>query len=118
MRDNFGTRIAQSVTFWIGTWTCVIGFLSFEAIWMTLNGSHVMNFDPAPFILLNLGLSTWAGIQGSIIMINQKYQQKISDESDKKRDEILSKLLDLETRQMEMYEHQQSVKGLFKSWLK
>lgn len=113
-----GKRIAQTVTSFIGSWYCVFGFIVFCLIWMALNEFHVLNIDPEPFILLNLCLSTWAGIQCSIVMINQRYTQATNDESDRKRDEILQKLLEMEQRQMEMHEQQQHVKGLFSKWLK
>ena len=43
------------------------------AIWMLINVLHTFgwNFDPYPFILLNLALSTIAAIQAPLIMMSQ-----------------------------------------------
>lgn len=122
---NWRRKLAESITFWIGTWVCVFCFLGFECIWMLLNSVGVFHIDPAPFILLNLVLSTWAGIQSSLIMINQKYQQQIADDADKKRDIILMRLLENDEKNelilsklLEMEQAQQNMKGIFSKWLK
>jgi len=61
-----------------GSWTFILGFLLIMAIWITINGLNIlgMRFDPFPFILLNLILSTIAALQAPVILMSQK---RISD---------------------------------------
>ena len=56
-----------------GSWTFIISFILMMAIWMLINVLHPfgLNFDPYPFILLNLALSTIAAIQAPLIMMSQ-----------------------------------------------
>ncbi|MGG6832491.1 UNVERIFIED_CONTAM: DUF1003 domain-containing protein [Streptococcus canis] len=70
---TFGQRLADQVAHFGGTWTFIISFMIFMALWMIFN---VMNpfglaFDKYPFILLNLSLSTLAAIQAPLIMMSQ-----------------------------------------------
>ena len=44
------------------------------AIWMLLNDVHPVAWDPYPFILLNLCLSTVAALQAPVIMMSQNRQ--------------------------------------------
>ena len=43
-------------------------------VWMSVNIVRLSNFDPYPFILLNLALSTIAALQAPIIMMSQNRQ--------------------------------------------
>ena len=71
----------------MGSWPFVFGFLVAMAIWALVNtGLHVggsagkAGFDPYPYILLNLMLSTLAGLQGAILLIAAKRQDQISSD--------------------------------------
>src|SRR5204862_3589770 len=44
------------------------------AVWMLINILRYANFDPYPFILLNLVLSTLAALQAPVIMMSQNRQ--------------------------------------------
>ena len=70
---TFGQRVADSVARFGGSWTFIISFILMMAIWMLINVLHPfgLNFDPYPFILLNLALSTIAAIQAPLIMMSQ-----------------------------------------------
>ncbi len=70
---TFGQRVADSVARFGGSWTFIISFILMMAIWMLINVLHPFgwNFDPYPFILLNLALSTIAAIQAPLIMMSQ-----------------------------------------------
>lgn len=59
---TFGQKIADNVARFGGSWTFIISFVLILFIWIGLNGLHLLgvNFDPYPFILLNLVLSTVA----------------------------------------------------------
>ena len=70
---TFGQRVADSVARFGGSWTFIISFIMMMAIWMLINVLHPFGwiFDPYPFILLNLALSTIAAIQAPLIMMSQ-----------------------------------------------
>ena len=74
-RLTFGERIADHVASFGGSWTFIITFGIFLAAWMTLNVFLAMRaYDPYPFILLNLILSTLAALQAPVIMMSQNRQ--------------------------------------------
>ena len=64
----------------MGSWPFVFGFLGIMAVWMTYNSLSNKPFDIYPFILLNLSLSTLAGLQGAILLIANKRADRISAE--------------------------------------
>ena len=68
-----GQRLADRVATVGGSWPFVIGFSLVLAIWILINSVVLKNraFDPFPYILLNLALSTLAAIQAPIIMMSQ-----------------------------------------------
>ncbi|MFY8091914.1 MAG: DUF1003 domain-containing protein [Niveispirillum sp.] len=72
---SFGDRLADRVASVGGSWRFVIGFGLVMAVWMALNAA-IWGFawDPYPFILLNLMLSTLAALQAPIIMMSQNRQ--------------------------------------------
>lgn len=70
----------------MGSWSFVIGFLAFMAVWAAANsvlyfggsnGKH--GFDPYPYILLNLCLSMLAGLQGAILLIAAKRSDRLAE---------------------------------------
>ncbi|GBF38904.1 DUF1003 domain-containing protein [Leptospira johnsonii] len=74
---SIGQRIADRVAEFGGSWTFIILFGSVMATWIGTNiiFSSSLRFDPYPFILLNLVLSTLAAIQAPIIMMSQNRQE-------------------------------------------
>jgi uncharacterized membrane protein len=62
----------------MGSWPFVFGALAFLAVWMYFNAEG--NFDPFPFILLNLILSCIAALQGAILLIAAKREDQINSE--------------------------------------
>ncbi|GAA4738679.1 DUF1003 domain-containing protein [Flavisolibacter ginsenosidimutans] len=74
---TFGQRVADKIASFGGSWTFIIIFFSFLALWMMINIWMLANkpFDPYPFILLNLILSCLAAIQAPIIMMSQNRQE-------------------------------------------
>jgi uncharacterized membrane protein len=74
---SFGDRVADGVAVFGGSWTFIIGFFAFLAVWMALNIALGQNeaFDAYPFILLNLVLSTIAAFQAPVIMMSQRRQE-------------------------------------------
>jgi hypothetical protein len=74
---TLGQRIADRVAKFGGSWTFIISFGLFLLIWISVNILWFSNkgFDPYPFILLNLILSTLAAIQAPVIMMSQNRQE-------------------------------------------
>jgi len=73
-RLTFGQRIADRVASFGGSWPFIFIAMSIMLIWMLINTVGVAKFDPYPYILLNLALSTIAAIQAPIIMMSQNRQ--------------------------------------------
>ncbi|HEY2972887.1 MAG TPA: DUF1003 domain-containing protein [Pyrinomonadaceae bacterium] len=79
-RATIGQRIADRVASFGGSWTFIIIYVSFLVSWMAFNtfvlvhygrGENGAEFDPYPYILLNLMLSMTAALQAPIIMMSQ-----------------------------------------------
>jgi uncharacterized membrane protein len=79
-KSTIGERIADRVASFGGSWTFIIIYLSFLISWMAFNtfvlvhygrGENGAQFDPYPYILLNLMLSMTAALQAPIIMMSQ-----------------------------------------------
>lgn len=70
---TFADRLSDRVAAFGGSWRFIIVFFSFMAIWILLNVVLLQEkeFDPYPFILLNLLLSCLAAIQAPLIMMSQ-----------------------------------------------
>jgi len=74
-----GDRAADIVRNGMGSWPFVFLFVLFMGIWAILNTLvPILHWDPYPFILLNLFLSTLAALQGAILLIAAKRQDAIS----------------------------------------
>ena len=86
---TFGQRVADGVAATMGSWRFIIIQSVILLIWITLNVvGFVQQWDPYPFILLNLALSFQAAYAAPIIMMSQNRQE----DRDRMRAE-----LDLET---------------------
>jgi uncharacterized membrane protein len=74
---TFGERLADRIAAFGGSWTFLISFGAFLALWIGLNSFvlYVRPIDPYPYILLNLILSCLAAIQAPIIMMSQNRQE-------------------------------------------
>ncbi len=79
-KATLGQRIADKVASFGGSWTFIIIYLVFLTGWMAFNtfvlvrygrGENGDQFDPYPYILLNLMLSMTAALQAPIIMMSQ-----------------------------------------------
>jgi uncharacterized membrane protein len=71
---TFGQRVADRVAKFGGSWPFIGLFSAVMFVWMGINIVSLTHFDPYPFILLNLCLSTLAAIQAPIIMMSQNRQ--------------------------------------------
>jgi uncharacterized membrane protein len=70
---TFGQHLADQVASVGGSWGFIIAFGTVLFGWMILNTAILMSraFDPYPYILLNLMLSTLASVQAPIILMSQ-----------------------------------------------
>lgn len=74
---TFGQLLADKIAAFGGSWVFISLFFTFIIGWIFINtywlsGGNI--FDPYPFILLNLGLSSLAAFQAPIIMMSQNRQ--------------------------------------------
>ncbi len=74
---SFGSRMADKIAKFAGSWTFIIIFVSCLLGWIAVNLIMLSSaFDPYPFILLNLVLSCIAAIQAPVIMMSQNRQEE------------------------------------------
>ena len=98
---TFGQRIADKVADFGGSWTFIISFGVFLLIWISINLFWLANkgFDPYPFILLNLILSSLAALQAPVIMMSQNRQED-KDRERARRDYMVNLKSELEIRML------------------
>ncbi|MDQ0735082.1 DUF1003 domain-containing protein [Arthrobacter agilis] len=75
-----GQRAADVLRNGMGSWAFIAVLVSLMLVWALMNTMILTNdaWDPYPYILLNLGLSMLAGLQGAILLIAAKRQDGIS----------------------------------------
>ncbi|MCC6803749.1 MAG: DUF1003 domain-containing protein [Anaerolineae bacterium] len=72
---TFGERIADRMSTFAGSWKFIIFFVVIMIVWIGANAyMGTRAFDPFPFILLNLTLSTLAALQAPVILMAQNRQ--------------------------------------------
>lgn len=98
---TYGQRIADKVADFGGSWTFIISFAVFLLVWICINIYWLGNkgFDPYPFILLNLILSSLAAIQAPVIMMSQNRQED-KDRERGKKDYMINLKSELEVRML------------------
>lgn len=64
-----GARVADRVTGFIGSWKFLVVQTVIVLIWIAGNIVLLFNFDPFPFILLNLAFSTQAAYAAPLILL-------------------------------------------------
>jgi uncharacterized membrane protein len=74
---SWGSRVADTVSGFGGSWKFILSFALFMLLWLVIN-LFLLNrpFDPFPFILLNLILSTIAALQAPIIIMSQNRKEE------------------------------------------
>lgn len=103
---SLGDRAADTIAGFGGSWTFLILFAAFLAGWMMLSRMQGQSsFDPYPFILLNLILSTIAAVQAPVIMMSQR-RQEAKDRMRARNDYQVNLKAELEIRHLhEKVEH-------------
>lgn len=72
---TFGERIADRMSTFAGSWKFILIFVGIMVVWISANAyMGARAFDPFPFILLNLTLSTLAALQAPVILMAQNRQ--------------------------------------------
>src|SRR6266516_1687783 len=116
---TIGQRIADRVASFGGSWTFIIIYCSFLAAWMFGNtfvlihygrGENGAEFDPYPYILLNLMLSMTAALQAPIIMMSQNragQKDRLAAEIDFKVNLKSELMLEELTRRMDRLQNEQ-----------
>jgi uncharacterized membrane protein len=76
-RRATGERLSDWLARFGGSWTFIVLFAVVIVAWMAINvvATAGREFDPYPFILLNLVLSCLAAIQAPIILMSQNRQE-------------------------------------------
>jgi uncharacterized membrane protein len=98
---TLGQRISDRVASFGGSWKFIISFSIILTVWILFNtlAPNREDFDPYPFILMNLVLSTVAAFQAPIIMMSQNRKE----EKDRKRTEnnhLINLKAELEVRSL------------------
>jgi uncharacterized membrane protein len=76
-KPAFVSRLADKVASFGGSWKFIVSFTILMMIWILINMYYLPHpFDPFPFILLNLLLSTVAALQAPIIMMSQNRKEE------------------------------------------
>ena len=96
-----GRGLSDKVARFGGSWKFIIFFTILLFIWIIVNTAtpDSIIFDPYPFILMNLILSTLAALQAPIIMMSQNRKE----EKDRKRNEndyLINLKAELELRRL------------------
>ncbi|KIC89847.1 DUF1003 domain-containing protein [Flavihumibacter sp. ZG627] len=98
---NRGQSVSDKVARFGGSWKFIISFSVILAVWVLFNTLSPKrdDFDPYPFILMNLVLSAIAALQAPIIMMSQNRKE----EKDRKRSEndyLINLKAELEVRNL------------------
>lgn len=96
-----GQGISDKVARFGGSWKFIIAFMIILFIWIVVNTatSDSIIFDPYPFILMNLILSTIAALQAPIIMMSQNRKEE-KDHKRSENDYLINLKAELELRSL------------------
>jgi uncharacterized membrane protein len=108
-----GERVADRVAQFGGSWRFIGMFGGILVVWMIINAwvLRAHPFDPYPFILLNLVLSTLAALQAPVIMMSQN-RQAHKDRLHAQRDYEVNLMAEIEIR--DLHDKMDSLR--FKQW--
>lgn len=100
-RRTFGQKIADMVARFGGSWSFIISFWLILIVWIAYNIIALRSaiFDPYPFILLNLLLSTIAALQAPVIMMSQNRQAE-KDRKQSESDYLINLKSEIELRSL------------------
>ena len=98
---TLGDRLADKIARFGGSWYFLGSFAFILLVWMAINTIALIKqeFDPYPFILLNLVLSCLAAIQAPIILMSQN-RQAARDRVKTDQDYLVNLKAELQIRQL------------------
>jgi len=110
---TLGEHVADKVAQFGGSWPFIGLFGAILVIWMVINVWVLARhpFDPYPFILLNLVLSTLAALQAPVIMMSQN-RQAHKDRMQANQDYEINLMAEIEIRDL----HDKLDSLRFKQW--
>ena len=110
---GLGERVADRVAQFGGSWRFIGLFGGILVVWMAINTWVLVQhpFDPYPFILLNLVLSTIAALQAPVIMMSQN-RQAAKDRIQANQDYEINLMAEIEIRDL----HDKLDSLRFKQW--
>jgi uncharacterized membrane protein len=99
---TLGQKAADFIANFGGSWKFITLFILFLVAWMGINTWFLLQkqFDPYPYILLNLVLSCLAAIQAPIILMTQNRQTE-RDRIDAKYDHAVNRKAEREIQQIQ-----------------
>jgi uncharacterized membrane protein len=71
---EFGQGLSDKVAGFVGSWQFIIWQTVILLIWMYINVEQLVHFDPYPFILMNLLLSSQAAYATPMILMSSNRQ--------------------------------------------
>jgi uncharacterized membrane protein len=100
---TFGERIADGAASGIGSWRFIIIQTVLVIIWVAINiTGFIFQWDPYPFILLNLMFSVQAAYTGPILLLAGNRQAARDRAMAQRDDDELGLLLHLQQEQMDV----------------
>jgi len=117
-----GQKISDKVAQFGGSWAFIITFFAILIVWIIFNttAGKLYQFDPYPFILMNLILSCVAALQAPIIMMSQNRQEE-KDRQRSENDYLINLKAELEVRGLHQKVDlllEEQIKTLFESQAK
>lgn len=96
-----GQKISDKVARFGGSWAFILSFFAILFVWIMYNtiAPQQKEFDPYPFILMNLILSCIAALQAPIIMMSQNRQEE-KDRQRSENDYLINLKAELEIRSL------------------
>lgn len=96
-----GQKISDKVARFGGSWAFILSFFFVLFVWIIFNtiAATKNEFDPYPFILMNLILSCIAALQAPVIMMSQNRQEE-KDRQRSQNDYMINLKAELEVRSL------------------
>lgn len=100
---TLGERVADKAAGAIGSWRFIIVQSALVIFWVAVNlAGVVFQWDPYPFILLNLMFSVQAAYCGPILLLASNRQAQKDREMAARDDEEIGRLAELQEEQMQI----------------
>jgi uncharacterized membrane protein len=93
-------KLADKVAEFGGSWAFIVSFIAVMLVWIGSNVYFLQRpFDPYPFILLNLVLSSVAALQAPVIMMSQN-RKEVKDRQRAINDYMVNLKAEIEVRNL------------------